>query len=739
MLHRGAPTCARRRVRTYTRAFPRFAAISVALSCFCGGGGGVVWNACAAGESMEHKTIERPNMVLIVTDQERAPPPYENDDLAAFRSEHLHGYRELGCVADDDGASDAKADARCLQFNRHYTSSTACTPSRANLFTGQYSSVHGVRSTDGVGKTASGPEILPLPLDVPTMGHYFEAAGYETRYVGKWHLSHENLSKEQTKPLGTGIRDRKAEREYLDRDGLGKYGFHGWVGPEPHGPAKGNTGKWRDPQFVEQALEWIEERNATAAAADGDSGRKPFLLVLSIVNPHDICLWAVWKSIFRFEVTDGTVPRIPEPPTFREDLSTKPSPQAQWREYAELFFSSPVGAEEEYRQFYYYLHKLADRQVAAVLRALKDTPFWDDTIVVRTSDHGEMLGAHGLRQKWYAAYDELLRVPLVVSSPLFGRGLGRKEFDFPTSSVDVLPTMLSLAGLDREKLRENLASTHAEAHPLVGRDLTPILLHRNGEEAAIPTAVYSHMSDHVTRGNSQVLPLALSLHPVAKAMRRWYHFEIDAIQGPASMEAVVADLGNGSVWKLVRTYDDAALWSSPHECDAYTVRAGLLTTRASEVVRAVPFEDEWELYDLSEDPGESANLAHEAVLAALESDEARRRASVARASLVRLMEKLRREKLLQRTYPLPAKRVRSSEVEDHENDIFDITFELYGRFGPPVLGALWLLFVIVYQEPLVLGLLAVCLLLVFGTFAYASLAFECALFGRQGKRKVKVS
>ena len=82
-----------------------------------------------------------------------------------------------------------------IEFHRHYAGSTACTPSRATLFTGQYPSLHGVTSTDGTAKQSSDPGMHWLdPNSVPTLGDWFRAGGYQTHYRGKWHISFADLA-----------------------------------------------------------------------------------------------------------------------------------------------------------------------------------------------------------------------------------------------------------------------------------------------------------------------------------------------------------------------------------------------------------------------------------------------------------------------------------------------------------------------------------------------------------------
>jgi choline-sulfatase len=122
----------------------------------------------------------RPNILVIMTDEERYPPSYEGAELRRFRAEQLPGQQALR--------------ARACEFHRHHTASSACVPSRASLFTGHYPTLHGVRATDGAAKAAHDPNMFWLdPNTVPTMGHYFRAAGYRTHYRGKWHVSHADL------------------------------------------------------------------------------------------------------------------------------------------------------------------------------------------------------------------------------------------------------------------------------------------------------------------------------------------------------------------------------------------------------------------------------------------------------------------------------------------------------------------------------------------------------------------
>ncbi len=526
----------------------------------------------------------RPNILVIMTDEERYPPGYEDAALGRFRREQLPGQQALR--------------ARACEFHRHHAASSACAPSRASLMTGHYPTLHGVRATDGAAKAANDPNMFWLEANtVPTLGHYFRAAGYRTYYRGKWHVSHADLVTPDTRTVIASSDDAGAviganTALYRAAERLALHGFLGWVGPDPHGAARSNCGKLRDPIFVDQF-------EALIGALEISADASPWLSVVSLVNPHDIVLFGALWAAWGYEFHDDTVPEVPEPPTQDESLRTKPSCQADYvKKYGQVFLPQPQ--IPAYRRFYYYLHKLVDQQVARVLQRLAASRFRDDTIVVYTSDHGEMLGAHGgMHQKWHNAYDETLRVPLLIAGPGIAAG---SRVDHLSSHVDLLPTLLGLAGLDAERLREDLARRHSEAQPLVGRDLSALA--RGG--AASDEPVYFMTEDEVSEGLDQETVLG-----------RKY----EAVEEPAKVEAVIArvDLGEGTrLWKFARAYR-RSLIGDPAEASRW------------------PERSEYELYDLEADPHETENLAHGI---------AGRETRAARETMEALLEAVREKKAL---------------------------------------------------------------------------------------------
>jgi len=246
-------------------------------------------------------------------------------------------------------------------------------------------------------------------------------------------------------------------------------------------------------------------------------------------------------------------------------------------------------ADVAYRRLYYYLHKLVDQAIARILDSLETSGLAENTIIVFTSDHGDLLGAHGgLQQKWCSAFDEAIRVPLLVSGP----GIEPREggITIPTSHVDLLPTLLGLAGIDVDGAAAAIQATHSEVHPLPGRNLSALLTGQ-ASEAELAQPIYFMTEDDVSRGSHQIN--LFSGKPYG------------AVPEPSNIEAVITPLPTGSggapqLWKLNHYY-------APGD-------------PATEPLTPGP-EPVFELHNLSTDPEERHNQANEAteVLAQLQA------------------------------------------------------------------------------------------------------------------------
>ncbi len=553
----------------------------------------------------------QPDVVVVMTDQERAAPPYETPELAAWRHESLPGARWF----DDNGVS----------FRRHYTGSLACVPSRPTLFTGQFPDVHGVTQTDGLGKVFDDSRMRWLrPGEVPTLGHWFRSGGYDTHYVGKWHMSHADLTDAATgEALATnddhGVVDQRAVQAYIDADPLDEFGFSGWVGPEPHGARNADAGFVRDPIFADRAVAWLDGRYARRRAGDTEALR-PFLLVVAFVNPHDIVFAPAWLArAGRCPITPGPTdpPSVPASPTDDEDLSTKPAAQIAYRSsYPSTYGPAPAiervykSKAQEYRDLYHRLHLEVDGPLERVRSAV--TSGSDDAVLVRTSDHGELLGAHGgLHQKWFNLYDEATRVPFVIARVGSQATGGRVVDDAPTSHVDLVPTLLAAAGVDEAETAATLRQEFTEVHPLPGRNLMEVV---DGAAPDRDRSVYAITRDNMPEGDSGASGIARRLGRIERQPAP-LRIQVPA-HVAANFECIVSrvtagDGGEGHLWKIVRSFDDPSTWTEPG------VRHLAATGPAGDAYRTEPLPDQWELYDFDADPVEANNRWNDPTAAAV--------------------------------------------------------------------------------------------------------------------------
>ena len=344
----------------------------------------------------------RPNILVIIVDQLRFPQWLSP---AGF-------HRGLP-------PNIARLSSGAVSFARHYTASNDCSPARAALLTGLYTHQTGCMITGG----------STLDPGFPTWGSMLRERGYNTRWYGKWHLTHHD----NRWTAATG------------EPALERYGFAGGTFPSPDGaPGQG----WRmDPHVASQFADWY--------AADGGFG--PWCTTVSFVNPHDIAWWYVWSDRIAAEASASrVVGRLP--PNFEtpELLIERRKPRLQrslQATAATSFGAVPfhgADAEGKWLQFmnlYAKLQMQVDGHVGEILEALQSRPeVAANTVVLFTSDHGEYGGSHGLRGKGAGVYEEAIRVPLIVKDP---RGVltaaperARTQL---TSSVDVAPLLLTIA------------------------------------------------------------------------------------------------------------------------------------------------------------------------------------------------------------------------------------------------------------------------------------------------------
>jgi arylsulfatase A-like enzyme len=391
-------------------------------------------------------TSRKPNILIIITDQER---------------EVMHW---------PEGWADANLPARSrllehgLRFMRAQCNTAACSSSRATFFTGLYPAQHGVKNliASDNPKDRVQRRLPVLPSRLPNIATVMAEAGYHVVLKGKFHL---------TRPVAYNpVMKRHYWSDADVRHLAERYGFHGWNPPDMSDPqslhdlgggAINNDGRFVDGSGtkagVAGSLDELHRQSAVHFLNTYD-GDKPFCLIVALVNPHDVQEYpgrgvrghSLSPTFAQggYRLKDFRDLPIGLPANLNDDLSTKPSVHASFRKLLGIGTGHVSTRERQlmYARFYAYLNQQVDAQIAKLLDAVEANGLTENTIIFKTSDHGELGLSHGrMRQKFYNAYRETLNVPLIVSNPrLFPQPQTTDAF---ASLVDVLPTLASLGGV----------------------------------------------------------------------------------------------------------------------------------------------------------------------------------------------------------------------------------------------------------------------------------------------------
>ena len=286
-----------------------------------------------------------------------------------------------------------------VRFENAYCSYPLCVPSRMSMLTG--------RMPHELGMYANCFETQQA-LGRPTLGTLFRDAGYETHWTGKWHLTIPEAAH--------------------DEHGFGAIDFGGGYGDT-------------DGAKADRAIEFLKR--------DHDA---PFLLVVSLNNPHDCCEWSRGD-----ELRMGPLPEPPDTahlpplPSNYEIPADEPDYLRTFAREYENVFPSVHWTEDQARRYlwgYNRLVEMVDAEISRILDALSETGHEDDTIVVFSSDHGDGAARHQWNQK-FSLYDESAKVPFVVCGGAASGG--RTEDRVVSAGLDLLPTLCDYASIEPPK------------------------------------------------------------------------------------------------------------------------------------------------------------------------------------------------------------------------------------------------------------------------------------------------
>jgi arylsulfatase A-like enzyme len=371
------------------------------------------------------ESSERPNVILICTDQQR--------------------YDSLGCYGNHDVKTpniDALA-AEGVRFQTCYVQNPVCGPSRASLMTGRYPHANGV--------WANG---VALGEDQPLFTRSLADDGYDCGLVGKLHLT----------PAFGG----RTERRLADG-----FRYFKWAHDPAHASPDNAYHQWlreRFPTLFTEAQQdvklfhampkeahytrWVTDEGIDFIASKRDKG-KPFFLWLNYFDPHHpFVAPAEYRSLYD---RDALAPPIGS----SEELASKPPIHAEASRESHAgnapgFVDYTPAEIQEIRATYYAMVSQIDFEVGRLLSVLEERGLKNDTLVIFTSDHGEMLGDHGLLLKGPLFYEGAVRVPLVMR---WSNHLPQSVCEETTQWMDVGATILDAVGIAQPE--------HSEARSLL--------------------------------------------------------------------------------------------------------------------------------------------------------------------------------------------------------------------------------------------------------------------------------
>jgi arylsulfatase A-like enzyme len=354
---------------------------------------------------------ERPHILLILTDQQRG------DCLGiaghpVLQTPHMDSIGGTG-----------------THFRRAYSESPTCIPARRTIMSGQAPDVHGMVGMVG-GQRWDPPHTLAGELT---------RAGYQSEMIGKLHL-HPHRKRYGFERMQLADSTRGADNDYLkwldgpwpkDRWAMA-HGVtpNGWIGRASHLPETQTHAFW----VISQAIEFLESRDPEA----------PFFLNVSFIDPH---------------------PPFAPPQFFYDRYINKDLPQPVIGDWAPRFDQVTGGVDPETmlnrrarlddetmrycRAAYYGLISHVDAQIGRLFQYMRDRGLLNDTFILFTADHGEMLGDHHMFSK-ARAFEGSAHIPFLVKAPRtmgISSGPSGGAVDLPVGLQDVMPTLLDAAGL----------------------------------------------------------------------------------------------------------------------------------------------------------------------------------------------------------------------------------------------------------------------------------------------------
>jgi choline-sulfatase len=417
---------------------------------------------------------------------------------------------------------------RGVVFERAYCNAPLCSPSRFAMMTGRLASRIGAYDN-----------AAELPSSLPTIAHHLRALDYRTCLSGKMDFTGADQLHGYEERLTTDLSpaDFGWTPDWDHPEQLQGW-FHDLASVVDAGAYDRSLAMDYDETACDQAVRWLYE---TAQGPD----QRPFFLTVSLMHPHDpyLARREFWERYDDAAIDMPAVPYIP--PAVRDPHSRRLHAMYDRDEYA--ITAARIRAA---RRGYYGMISYADALLGRVLAALKESGRGDDTAVIATADHGDMLGERGL---WYKMtfFERAVRVPLILCAP---RRFAPRRVPECVSLVDLLPTLLELAG------------GGSDIAPLDGRSLLPFA---RGVAAEGPDTVYG---EYMAEGTAQ---------PIFMIRRDPYKY-IACAGDPPQLYDLVADpleLNNLAGLPAQAALAEAFAEETARKWDSATIRADVIASQ----------------------------------------------------------------------------------------------------------------------------------------------------------------
>ena len=456
----------------------------------------------------------KPNLLFLFTDEQRF------DTLGAYgnrliETPFLNRLAETSTV-----------------FEKAYVTQPVCTPSRSSILTGQTPHECGCTENN-----------IALRQDTLCLPEMVSPDTYATAYHGKWHLGDEIFAQHGFQEWRS-IEDGYWKHYSAGRSTEERSTYHHWLLKKGCSPQDGQRFGRGEVARYPEALSKPAYLGEEASRFIRENQDRPFILYVNFLEPH---------MPFYGPRDDQYEPRnIPLPGNFDHDLNEDTPLKARlFREhyYHKGHSGLALKTREDWQRMianYWGLCSQVDTHAGRILKTLEDCGLMGETIIVYTSDHGDMMGSHRLLAKCLQ-FEEAVRVPLMIRCP---QGAMRKRVEAPVSQIDLVPTLLDMMG---EKMPSSL---HGKSlRPLMevrGKSQAdPVFIEWNGPNSGIASDVV---------GSAQLDELPEYLR---------------AFGDPASLEATLRDPVRTIVtqdgWKLN--------WSFLGNHELYDLKADPLETR----------------------------------------------------------------------------------------------------------------------------------------------------------------